>query len=50
MIGQILQSEGQAQGIEFPLLVSAVDRGDIHGDMAFVIDVLPGPRTARAKG
>ena len=30
--------EGEAQGIELPLPVAAVDRGDVYCDMAFVVE------------
>ncbi len=39
-IGQVFQPEGEAQGVELAFLVTAVHRGDIHGDMAFVVNAL----------
>lgn len=48
-IGQILQAKGQTQGVEFAFAVTAVYRGDIHGDMTFVIDFLLGRKCLRAE-
>jgi len=34
-----LDAEGQAQGVEFELVVAAVHGGDVHGEMALFINV-----------
>ena len=47
-VGQVFQPEGEAEGVEFFLPVAAVDRGDVHGDVAFVVDILLGLEGFRA--
>ena len=47
-IGQVLQAEGQPQGIEFALVVRPVHARDIHRDVALVVDVFDDLQSRRA--
>jgi hypothetical protein len=48
-IGQALQAEGQAEGVELAFAVAAVHRRDVDGDVPLVVDLLLGLELLRAE-